>query len=129
MSVNMAAPPAKALQPLGADRDPLLRKQWLSGSIRGGGVRQWRATTRPRVACMSPPNAAGDERLGRRADTGAAYCANYGPPYRLTRNWDERGGRCNKDVIANLMGSTTPQIVQERLSDFLWEWQSCLDRK
>src|SRR5271165_4033143 len=64
--------------------------------------------------------------LGRRADTGAAYCANYGPPYHLTRNWDERGGRCNKDVIANLVGSTTPQIVQERLSDFLWEWQSCL---
>jgi hypothetical protein len=64
--------------------------------------------------------------LGRRADTGTAYCANYGPPYHLTRNWDERDGRCDKDIIANLVGSAMPQIVQDRVSDLLWEWQSCL---
>jgi hypothetical protein len=64
--------------------------------------------------------------LGRSADTGTAYCANYGPPYHLTRNRDERGGRGDKDIIANLVGSTMSQIVQDRLSDFLWEWQSCL---
>jgi len=64
--------------------------------------------------------------LGGCTDAGTAYCANYGPPYHLTRNWDERGGRCDKDIIANPVGSTMPQIVQDRLSDFLWEWQSCL---
>jgi len=42
--------------------------------------------------------------LRRRADAGTAYCANYGPPYHLTRNWNERGGRCNKDIIAKPCG-------------------------
>ena len=64
--------------------------------------------------------------LGRCADAGTAYCASYGLPYRLTRNRDEWGGRCDEDTIADLVGATMPQIVQDRLSDFLWEWQSCL---
>src|SRR5580704_2340016 len=51
---------------------------------------------------------------------------HYGLPYRLTRNWDEWGGRCDEDTIADLVGATMPQIVQDRLSDFLWEWQSRL---
>jgi hypothetical protein len=64
--------------------------------------------------------------FGGCADSGMPYCASDGLPYRLTRNWDERGGRRDEDTIANLAGPTMPQIVQDRLSDSLWEWQSCL---
>jgi hypothetical protein len=59
--------------------------------------------------------------LGGCTDAGTASCAKYGPPHRLTRNWDEWGGRCDKDAIAGVVWSSMSQIVQDRLSDFLWE--------